>query len=82
MYGVQRNLICSSSGLWSIFSSIIYYRQWKIQHKCSKVEFKDCASDNSIEYLIKDLKDNEFEIILFKDVLKSVVNIVDKKAGE
>ena len=76
-----RNIVAAAD--YEAFFPVLYIiDSEKIQHKCSKVEVKDCASDNSIEYLIKDLKDDEFEMILFKDVLKSVVNIVDKKAGE
>ena len=40
------------------------------------------ASDDTVEYKIEDLKENEFEIISFKDILSGVVNIVDKKVGE
>ena len=42
----------------------------------------DRASDDAVEYKIEDLQENEFEIISFKDILSSVVNIVDKKVGE
>ena len=33
-------------------------------------------------WVIEDLKENEFEIVSFKDILSGVVNIVDKKVGE
>ena len=40
------------------------------------------ASDDAVEYKIEDLKENEFEIISFKDILSGIVNIADKKVGE
>lgn len=41
------------------------------------VEPKDAASSHSVEYILKDLKWNEFEMIRFKDVLAGVINPVE-----
>ena len=54
----------------------------KVKERCVEVATEDRASDNAVEYKIEDLKENEFEIVSFKDILSGVVNIVDKKVGE
>lgn len=54
----------------------------KVKDRYVEVMVSDRASDDAVEYKIEDLQENEFEIISFKDILSSVVNIVDKKVGE
>ena len=54
----------------------------KIKDRYVEVVVGERASDDAVEYKIEDLKENEFEIISFKDILSGVVNIVDKKVGE
>lgn len=41
------------------------------------VEPKDAASNHSVEYILKDLKWNEFEMIRLKDVLAGVISPVE-----
>lgn len=54
----------------------------KVAHKCEDVPVEEKASDDSIEFRIRELDRDEFEAIMFKDVLKDVIKIVEKKAGE
>ena len=50
--------------------------------RCKEVAQKDRASNNSIEYIIEDLKENEFKIINLNKVLCDVMNVAERKAGE
>ena len=54
----------------------------KVKERCVEVATEDRASDNAVEYKIENLKEDEFEVISFKDILSGVVNIADKKVGE
>lgn len=54
----------------------------KVKDRYVEVVIKERSSDDAVEYKIEDLKENEFEIISFKDILSGVVKIVDKKVGE
>lgn len=54
----------------------------KVKDRCLEVTISERASDDAVEYKIEDLKENEFSIISFKDILDNLINIVDKKAGE
>lgn len=49
-----------------------------VKSRLEIVEPKDAASNNSVEYIIKDLDWNEFEIIRMKDVLAGVINPFDE----
>lgn len=66
----------------AFFPMLYIVESKKVKDRCIEVMVKERASDDAVEYKIKDLKEDEFEIILFKDILNGVVNIVDKKAGE
>lgn len=48
-----------------------------VRERLEIVEPKDAASNHSVEYILKDLKWNEFEIIRFKDVLAGVISPVE-----
>ena len=50
--------------------------------RCIEVPIKDRASDASVEYIIEDLKEDEFQIINFKNLLPDLMDIVDRRAGE
>ena len=50
--------------------------------RCIEVDKKDRASDESVEYRIFDLKEGEYEIIDFKNILSDHVKVVDKKVGD
>ena len=54
----------------------------KAKSKCMEVPEADRASDNSVEYVIENLEENEFETIFIKDILSGIVVPADKKAGE
>lgn len=54
----------------------------KVKNKCIEVSVAERASDNAVEYKVEDLTENEFEPIFFKDILDSIVEVVDKKVSE
>lgn len=72
-----------SSAYYEMFCPVLYVIPGeKVEHKCEDVPVEEKASDDSIEFVIKELDETEFEVIMFKDVLKDVIKIVEKKAGE
>lgn len=54
----------------------------KVKNKCREVPEAERASDNSVEYVIENLEENEFEAIFVKDILSGIVAPADKKVGE
>ncbi len=66
----------------SFFPMLYIIESEKVKDKCIEVSVVDRASDNSVEYKVKDLTENEFEIIFFKDILDGIMEVVDKKVGE
>lgn len=65
------------------FFPILYIVKSKnVKDRYIEVAVRERASDDAVEYKIEDLKENEFEVISFKDILNSIVNIIDKKVGE
>lgn len=48
-----------------------------VKGRLQVVEPKDAASNHSVEYIIKDLKWNEFEMIKLKDILAGVISPVE-----
>ena len=57
------------------FYPVIYLINKKaVKNRLRVVEPKDAASDSSIEYIIEDLKRNEFEIIRVKDFLSNFLS--------
>lgn len=54
----------------------------KVLRKCKEVDIKDRACDNSVEYVIDNLLENEYELIHLGDLIKNVTAIPDKKVGE
>ena len=54
----------------------------KIIDKYEEVPVPLRASDSSVEYLIRDLKKDEFKVILFKDLLNGIVSACDADGGE
>lgn len=72
-----------SAAEYEAFFPIIYIvESKKVKDRYVEVDVGERACDDSVEYKIEDLKENEFEIISFKDILSGIVNIVDKKVGE
>ena len=72
-----------SAAEYEAFFPILYIvESKKVKDRYVEVVVGERASDDAVEYKIEDLKENEFEIISFKDILSGVVNIVDKKVGE
>ena len=49
--------------------------------RCKEVERNKKASDTSIEYIIFDLREGEYELINFKNLLSDYMDVVDKRAG-
>ncbi len=80
-YNEIRSIV--SAAEYEAFFPIIYIiDSKKVKNKYIEVVVRERASDDAVEYRIEDLKENEFEIISFKDILSGVVNLVDKKVGE
>ena len=52
-----------------------------VKDRCKEVERSERANDNSVEYIIKDLADGEFEIIGFKELLTGLVDPCSRRAG-
>jgi len=48
-----------------------------VKSRLEIVKSKDAASNHSIEYIIRDLKWNEFEMIKIKDILAGVISPVE-----
>lgn len=60
------------------FYPVIYLINKKaVKKRLKVVNPDDKASDTSIEYIITDLKRNEFEIIRIKDMLSGVISFAD-----
>ena len=56
------------------FYPVVYLINKKaVKKRLKVVEPNDAASQNSVEYIISDLKHNEFELIRIKDILAGVV---------
>ena len=80
-YNEIRSIV--SAAEYEAFFPILYIvESKKVKDRYVEVVVGERASDDAVEYKIEDLKENEFEIISFKDILSGVVNIVDKKVGE
>lgn len=76
-----RSIVNSSE--YKDFLPVIYIiNSSKIKHKCKEIETEKKASDSSVEFIIEDLKYDEFEIIKIKDIIDSIINVSDKRAGE
>lgn len=72
-----------SAAEYEAFFPILYIvEREKVKNRYTEVMVEERASDDAVEYKIEDLKENEFEIISFRDILSGVVNIVDKKVGK
>lgn len=60
------------------FYPVIYLINKRLVKKRLKiVNQNDAASNNSVEYIIEDLKRNEFDIIRIKDILSGVVQLLE-----
>lgn len=80
-YNEIRSIV--SAAEYEAFFPILYIvESKKVKDRCIEVAVGERASDDAIEYKIEDLKENEFKIISFRDILSGVVNIVDKKVGK
>lgn len=61
------------------FYPVIYIiNKRAVKKRLFKVNPSDAASEYSVEYIIKDLKSNEFEIIRIKDILAGVVRPINE----
>lgn len=80
-YNEIRNMV-SAAEYESFFPMLYIIESRKVRNRCEEVPIKDRASDKAVEYKIVDLRENEFEIISFKEILNGIVDAVDRKAGE
>ncbi len=72
-----------STADYELFLPVLYIIDGrKVKSKCKEVPEADKASDNSVEYVIENLEENEFETIFVRDILSGIVAPADKKAGE
>ncbi len=53
-----------------------------VEGKCREVERGKKASDSSVEYIIDELQEGEYELINLRKLFDGFVEIPDKKAGE
>lgn len=61
------------------FYPVIYLiNKRAVKKRLIKVNPSDAASEYSVEYIINDLKSNEFEIIKIKDILAGVVQPINE----
>ncbi len=80
-YNEIRSIV--SAARYEYFFPVLYIvESRKVKDRCTEVVVQERASDDAVEYKIEDLKENEFEIILFEDILNGVIDIADKKIGE
>lgn len=81
----EYRIICEmvNGARYSDFTPILYViSSAKVKDKCKMVGMELKASDTSIEYLIPQLSNDEFQVIDFKQVFRDQMDISDKKAGE
>lgn len=72
-----------STADYELFFPVLYIIDGrKVKNKCREVPEAERASDNSVEYVIENLEENEFEAIFVKDILSGIVAPADKKVGE
>lgn len=82
----QHEEICQLTALadYSKFFPVLYVidRNKIEDSRCKEVNMEDRASDKSVEYIISDLKDGEYDIIDFQLIFSDFVNIENRRAGE
>jgi hypothetical protein len=61
------------------FPVLFIIKSAAVTTKCIEVASNNRASDNSVEYLITNLNQGEFEIITFKDLLNGIINASNHK---
>jgi len=66
----------------SFFPVLYIIDSRKVKNRCEEVAVKDKASDTAVEYRVADLKEDEFEVIFFREILGGIINIADGKVGE
>lgn len=65
----------------NFFPMLYIIQSEKVKHKCKEVPTSDKASDDSVEYLIDDLRTDEFDAIFFQDILSGILEAVDREVG-
>lgn len=66
----------------SFFPVLYIIDSRKVEGKCREVPEADRASNHSVEYVIENLEESEFEIIFVKDMISGIVAPAEKKVGE
>ena len=80
-YNAIKDMVSTAD--YELFLPVLYITDGrKVKSKCKEVPEADKASDNSVEYVIENLEENEFETIFVRDILSGIVAPADKKAGE
>ena len=81
----QHKLICEMVNIatYAEFTPVLYVISGsRVKSKCKPVDTGDKASDSSVEYLITDLAEGDYQIVDFKQVFRDLVEISYGKAGE
>lgn len=73
--------IVSAAEYESFFPMLYIIESKKVKNRCKEVSIVDRASDDAVEYRVEDLKEDEFKVIFFKDILDGIIKIADKKVG-
>lgn len=77
-YKLIRQMVNSSS--YDDFFPILYIIKTEaVKDRCIEVKKEEKANDNSVEYLIKDLSEDEFEIITYKELLSGFFRASNRK---
>lgn len=63
------------------FPMLYIIQSEKVKHKCIEVPMPNRASDDAVEYLIDDLRTDEFDAIFFRNILSGILVAVDKEVG-
>ena len=61
----------------NVYPVVFLIDRRSVKSRLEIVKPKDAASNHSIEYIIRDLKWNEFEMIKIKDILAGVISPVE-----
>ena len=79
-YNAIKDMVSTAD--YELFLPVLYIIDGrKVKSKCKGGPEADKASDNSVEYVIENLEENEFETIFVRDILSGIVAPADKKAG-
>ena len=69
-YNAIKEIVAGASYSYEAFFPVLYIiESRKVKERCEEVPVIEKASDEAVEYRIRDLKEGEFELISFKDII-------------